>query len=416
VSEIAIGQQGAQSPFRGLTVVLMLAVGVLAFIGMLVLGAYAPDFRSGRDGGAHALSNGATGFRALVELARATGRNPEILRDVHAFDTEHLLVVTPESGETNISAALDGREGKPTLFILPKWGTVGDPAHPGWVHTYGELPFEEPQGVLAPGIRFGMRRYKSGREPLVTSGLPAAIHFRAPQYVQAITGVATGGNSPANTLPLRPLVSDAHGGVLLAQLGSRPLFVLADPDLFNNIGMKDVDQAAAALAVLDWMNSNPPDGIAFDVSFNGLGHSRSPLKLLFEPPFLPLTLAIAAALLLTGLHGLARFGPIRPRLRAIAFGKAALVDNSAALVRKARRESRMGGRYAAMVRESAARVFGAPARLRDDALDAYLDALTGSRRFTELRQQAEDARHSSEVLHAAQALHAWQAEKMEKSK
>ena len=43
---------------------------------MLVLGAYAPDLRSGHNGGAHALSNAATGFSGLVRLAEATGRNP----------------------------------------------------------------------------------------------------------------------------------------------------------------------------------------------------------------------------------------------------------------------------------------------------------------------------------------------------
>ena len=75
----------------------------------------------------------------------------------------------------------------------------------------------------------------------------------------------------------------------------------------------------------------------FDVTLNGLGSSKSPLKLMFDPPFLAVTLAIVAALLLAGPAG---DRPLRRaaagRERAIAFGKAALVDNSAALVRKAR--------------------------------------------------------------------------------
>ncbi len=52
-----------------------------------------------------------------------------------------------------------------------------------------------------------------------------------------------------------------------------------------------------------------------------------------------------------------RFGPARARERAIAFGKEALVDNSAALVRKAGRERIMGKRYAALVRERAVSIF-----------------------------------------------------------
>ena len=77
MSEIAIGAPSTgESPFNRGTMLVVTAIGVLAFIAMLVLGAYAPDLRSGRNGGAHALSNAATGFSGLVRLAEATGRNP----------------------------------------------------------------------------------------------------------------------------------------------------------------------------------------------------------------------------------------------------------------------------------------------------------------------------------------------------
>lgn len=411
MSEVAIGRQAASSPFRLLTVAVLIAVGIAAFIAMLILGAYAPDMRSGRNGGTHALSNGATGFRALYELAEATGHKPRIVRNQHEFDTEDLLVVSPDRGATDISAALIARTAKPTLFILPKWDTANDASHPGWVRGFGLIDVSEPAGVLAPGVNFTIRRYRSDGSPLRTSGLPRAIHFAAPRTIQAIAGVTLGKNQSKDVLPLRPLVSDARGGILLAQLGNQNLFVLADPDLFSNFGLRDPAQAAAALATLDWLNSTEAEGIAFDVSFNGLGHSNSPLKLLLEPPFVALTIGIAAALLLTGWHAFARFGAPLPAVRAIAFGKAALVDNSAALMRKARRESHMGGRYAAVIRDRAARAFGAPARLQGDALDAYLDALKRPQRFTDLRQRAEDARDRIEMLHAARALHAWQADK-----
>ena len=98
-------------------------------------------------------------------------------------------------------------------------------------------------------------------------------------------------------------------------------------------------QARSALAMLDFLNSTDADGVLFDVTANGLGRSRSPLKLAFDPPFLAVTLTIFAAMLLAAWQALNRFGPVRRRERAIAFGKAALVDNSAALIRKAGREA-----------------------------------------------------------------------------
>jgi hypothetical protein len=409
--DIAIGRRAEQDGlFSGRTVALMLAIGIAGFAAMLVLGAYAPDLRSGRNGGAHALSNAVTGYAGLVKLAEATGRNPRIVRNAQDFETEDLLVVTPESGAVDVSQALMQRATRPTLFVLPKWRTVPDKDHAGWARYLGLLPLYEPIGVLAPGVRFTMRHYRSGGGALMAHGLPG--RFWAPRPIQVITGI-----DPANKQQqdrwrtLTPLLTDGKGGIVLARIGEGPLYVLADPDLLNNRGMAQLDQARAALSLLDWMNSTDPGGIAFDVSMNGLGHSRSPLKLLFEPPFLAMTLAIVATLLLVGLHALGRFGPPRARTRAVAFGKTALVDNSALLIRKARRESRLGGRYATAIRERAARAFGAPARLRDAALDQYLDSFKGTHRFTDLAQAAQAATDRQSLLDAAQALHDWQKDK-----
>ncbi|AUW58209.1 hypothetical protein C1T17_08920 [Sphingobium sp. SCG-1] len=406
------GDTAGDGLFRGRTVALLLALGILTFIGLLLLGAYAPDLRSGRHGGAHALSDAATGYSGLVTLAHATGRSSRIVRDPHLFNTEDLLVITPEGGATNISTALHGREAKPTLFVLPKWQTAPDPGHSGWVRRSGLIPLFEPIGVLSPGYRFAMRRHRSRGVPLITSTIPSTIRFKSPRPLQVITAMEANQNEDGTTRILHPLITDGQGGTVLAQLGDGPLYVLADPDILSNMGMRDVMNAASALALLDWMNSNPPSGIAFDVSMNGFGHSQSPLKLLFEPPFLAMTLAITAALLLAGVHAFGRFGPIRPRQRAIAFGKAALVDNSAALIRKAGREARMGGRYAAVIRERAATAFGAPARLPDSALDAYLDGPKGTHKFTDLAGAAKAANDRQSLLDAARALHAWQKEKI----
>lgn len=412
--------RGEEALFSVRTIALLLAFGVIGFVGMLVLGAYAPDLRSGQNGGAHALSNAATGYRALVELAEATGRNPRIVRDPHLFNTADLLVVTPESGATNISAAIQDRDYKPTLFVLPKWQTKADPEHEGWVQRTGLLPLSEPIGVLAPGVRFTMRRQRLADRTLTNVGLPAGTALRSPRILQVITGLtvppreANDVEEEDGKLTLRPLVTDGRGGIVLARLGDAQRYVLADPDLISNRGLRTSAQAAAALAMLDALDDRPAKGIAFDVSFNGFGHAQSPLKLAFEPPFLAVTITLAAALLLVGLNALARFGPIAPRERAIAYGKAVLVDNSAALVRRAGREAGMGARYAAVIRERAARVFGAPPRLHDAALVSYLDALGGTAPFSPLMRDAEQASDRPALLRAARALHAWQATKMER--
>lgn len=399
---VAPGKSGdAEGPFDVRTVAILITVGIVAFLAMVVLGAYAPDLRSGRNGGAHALSTAAVGFGGIVRLAEATGRNPRIVRNPKMLDTEDLVVLTPESGATDMTEVLAQRRVKPTLVVLPKWATTKDPRHSGWVNVAALLPPGEPQGVLAPQYPLVVTRYRSGGRPLKgLAWMPLSLHFAAPRAVQTITGP-----------DVRPLLTDAAGHIVLAQIGTHPFYVLADPDLLSNVGMRDASQARAALELLDWLNSTGAESIVFDVTLNGFGRSPSPLKLLFDPPFLAMTLAVAAAVLLAGIQATARFGAPRRRPRAIAFGKAALIDNAAALVRKAGRQGGLGPRYVEVVRDRAVGVFGVPAKMRDDALDRYLDALSGRARFTTLAEQARTARHPRDMLAAAQALHHWLWEK-----
>jgi len=401
VSDIGIrGERTEEGGFRRGTVLLIILVGIIAFVAMLVLGAYAPELRSGKNGGAHALSNAATGYSGLVRLAEATGRNPQILRHDYLHDSEDLVVLTPESGATDLTDVLGARETKPTLLVFPKWNAQRDPNKPAWVRVRGLLPRGDPEGVLAPATKLAISRRKTGGEMLVT--LPAhavGVQIPSPPVLQTASGDG-----------LQPIVTDAAGRIVLARIGETPLYVLADADLLNNHGIADPHRAAAALALLDFLGSTDPEAIYFDVTLNGLGSSKSPLKLMFDPPFLAVTVAIAAALLLAGLQALARFGvPLRPQ-RAIAFGKAALVDNSAALVRKAGREARLGNRYAEIVRERVAALLRLPPTMPAEKVEQRLDALATAQNFSTLAADAANAGTPEGVLAAARALHQWQQE------
>src|SRR3546814_17547683 len=81
MSDLVIGRHDTDDAvFAPRTVTLMLVIGVIGFVGALVLGAYAPDLRQADNGGEHALSRSAVGFAGIVRLASATGRNPHIIR------------------------------------------------------------------------------------------------------------------------------------------------------------------------------------------------------------------------------------------------------------------------------------------------------------------------------------------------
>jgi hypothetical protein len=399
MSGVAVREYGqGEGAFNRNTMLLIAAIGTLTFIAMLVLGAYAPDLRSGKNGGAHALSNAATGFSAIVRLAEATGRNPVIVRSQGAFESEDLAVITPEAAATPLGDILERRGPRATLIVLPKWATAADELRPGWVRVPGLVPVFEPEGVLAPTYELKLTRRKTQGEPLrtVAEGAPAGLRFLAPSVTQSIRG--------AN---LQPLITDERGGVILGKVGDRPLYVLADPDLLNNHGMGDSRQAAGAVAMLDYLNSTNAESILFDVTANGLGGTRSPLKLAFDPPFLGVTLTIFAAMLLAAIQATVRFGSPHIPERAIAFGKAALVDNSAALIRKAGREASLGSRYVDVIRQRAVQLFRLAPTLSNDMLDQRLEWLNPRRSFSELARAMDEARNRGELVARAQSLHHW---------
>lgn len=404
MSDIAINDAapGGDSAFKLITVIVLIAIGVIGFIAIALTSTYMPSGQTGGSGGGHALSNSATGFSGIVQLERAMGAEVSVIRDDTELGRPGLMVLTPLTGDTPMSDVLARRRELPTLVVLPKWNTVRDRTHPGWVGETGLLPPQEPYGVLAPANKLTIARAQDdkGGGPLVAAGfLTSDVHFTAPKSLQTMTGAK-----------LKPLIVDSSGKIVLAQIGDAPFYVLADPDLLANLGLSDAANAEAAVALLDQLKEEG-DPLSFDVTLDGLGRPPSPLRLAFDPPFLAMTLTLFAAMLLAGWQAFARFGPAARRDRAIAFGKTALVDNSAALIAKARRQARLGGRYVEVIRDRAITAFGVPSRLKGPAIDSYLDKLNGRRPFTELAQAVEDAHDKSSLIAAAQALHEWQKEK-----
>src|SRR5437868_5796733 len=227
MSELAIHPgEASNATFRRGTMLMITAIGTLAFIAMLVLGAYAPDLRSGKNGGAHALSNAAVGFTGLVRLADATGHKPVIVRVPADLDSEDLAVITPDHGWTDLSDILQRRGSRATLIVLPKWQSMADAQRPGWVRVAGVLPASDPARILYPSTTLGITREKTQGEPLRNvdpAAAPADLRFFAPRIVQTMNG-----------RDLVPLITTANGHIVLAKVLKQPLYLLSDPDLINN--------------------------------------------------------------------------------------------------------------------------------------------------------------------------------------
>jgi hypothetical protein len=286
---------GAPQLFNLRLVAGLIAAGILAFAAFMVLLAYAGDFRSGRDGRPHAMSVSAVGFKGLFDLIGYAGGTARYIRSEAGLDTEDLVIVAVEDRikPEDLAKLLERRQAKPTLIILPKWSTAPDRLRPGWVHRAGRVspgPLERLIGDIQP-VR--LRLTPGGGGTAIGHVWLDEVRVPVPPAAQT----ASGDN-------LQPLIALPNGGALLARLGEQPHYLLADPDLMNNQGLKDPRTARAALLMLRELNSTGAEGVSFDLTLNGFARQRSALKLAFEPPFLALTLALfVAALSVSGPSG-----------------------------------------------------------------------------------------------------------------
>jgi len=395
---------GQRELFQGRTVLIMILVGVLAFAALAVLSVYAPSLRSGDDGKEHALSKSAVGYAGAVRLFRSMGEVVLVSRgDSPALERGGLLIITPDEHHDPVAIRKVRFKG-PRLVVLPKWVAGPDPLHRGWARETGIAP----QARLVGG---GALKAYAGKATLVRRGGTArpVLSFRNGRTVEA---------GPLRNLQtlhgpgLEPLVTDGRGGVILARTVEPDVYILSDPDLLNTSGLKSLATARAAWALIGEIR--PVDApLVFDVSLHGFKRSRNVFALALEPPFLGGTLCAVAAALLAGIAAAVRFGPVRRPRPPYAMGKAALVENTAGLIRMARREHRMAEGYARLCRELAARAVGAPRQLEPAELDAFLDRLSAQRAapaFTDLTRAAREAGSLTDLMVVARGLYDWRLE------
>jgi len=389
------------NPFNVRLVAGLIAASLAAFAALVLLLAFGSRIGPIHDSRAPSLSVSATGFKGLVTLV---SRFHEIrqLRGTEDLATEDLLVVAldPNNRAEDVQRLLELRRDRATLIILPKWVTMPDPAHRGWVRGLGPGAGREGVQLIGGKAEVHVSTSPAAGQQAAGRDFLEGLHVPVPGNAQTISGDE-----------MRPLVTLPNGEALIARMGTQPHYVAADPDLFDNMGLAEPARAQAALALIEALNSRAEGAVAFDLTVYGLADDSAPslLRTLLEPPFLAMTLALIVAALLAGLHGAFRFGQARREERAIAFGKAALVENSAGLIRIARRETRLGGAYAELVRQDAARISAAPPQLQGEALDVYLDRLSrgDGPPFSALAARLAAARDKSELVAAARALFSW---------
>lgn len=398
------GEADGSNPFNPRLIAGVIAIGIVAFIALWALMALGPQMSAGNNGGGHALSKAAPGYAGIVDLAERAGASVEVLRREEPYsydDFTQLIVLTPtqRTRPEEVANLLAKAGGSPVLIILPKWQTMtvpGQEVKPGWAGV--GVPVPAPARLVPEG-EFGKVKIRHKEAPARASAWLAgrAVPLALPATVQTIAGDG-----------LDILAEGPDGAAILARAASKDIYVLSDPDLLNNLAFASRERAAAAAALLDALAEDADaDGFAFDVTLNGIGGGRSLLRFAFVPPFIGVTLCLIAAFLFALWQAWARFGPpLRPQ-RAIPVSKAALIANSADLIKQAGRELEGAAAYVASLRAAIARRLHAPRGLDDAATDAWIDKhLPADRdRFSTLAARLVRARNTHELLADAQALH-----------
>lgn len=388
--------------FSPKAVLILVMVGVVSLAGLAVLSAYAPDLRGGQDGRAHALSKSAVGYAGAPIFMKAAGAPVVVSRTRPSRPADSVVILTPEMGLSPKELQAYPK-GALTLIVLPKWLAAPDPIRRGFVRKVGVMPGE--RGLTALLSSYAPKTevtYRKGGSRPVLYGAVGPFADVSPMRTGEIDSLATIGGEGWT-----PLLVDEQGRAVLVRSTKTPsIWVLAEPDLLNNQGLANRDTARAALTVLETARGERP--LLFDVTLNGYERGRGLGRLMLEPPWLAATLIAVAAGVLMGLHALARFGQPQQRGRAIALGAQALVDNSADLIRAARKEHELAPAYAALTRGAVMR--GAGSHVAEEGWLDELAARRGAASPAVLAAEADAAANRDDLLAVARKLYEWRGE------
>jgi hypothetical protein len=380
----------------------LVLISALTALGFLALSAYAPDLRSDRSGGATVISKSAIGFAGLRVLLENLHVGVNVGREPPASGQFSLVILTPGAGTDDKDIEKLAGAG-PRLIVLPKWTVSGDREHDGWVK---KLDVETPGTVgailqtLAKGAKLAQHK------GVYRTGLKAEYdQFDADAQARAVSIDRVQTISGPN---LEPDITDDEGKAVLVQVKGTQTYILSEPDILNNQGLHDIAVARLAYTIIQTLRRRD-NAVSFDVTLNGFRRSPDLLRTVFSPPFLGATLCALLAAAFLGFHAMSRFGSPRAPDRVFAFGKRALADNTAAIIRMMKREPAMAARYSQAVLSQIAAFFGIS---REKAADPSVVRALEQRgtlpyRFADLEAEARDARDAQGLMQVARKLYRW---------
>jgi hypothetical protein len=348
-----------------------LAAALLTFAASLFFMGRGDEAKTSADTfGANSFSRSAIGHAGFAETLRALGLTvvKSQYNSRQKLGEGGLLVIAEPGGAFGEQDRVgDLLEAKTVLLVLPKWHGLPSDTHAGWI-GYAELvsPIAADQVLNLAVARAAVTR------------LDTAVIWSKNELGHEPTLVAP--TQVIRSSTLRPVVASGDD-VLVGELTERGrrLWVLADPDAIENHGISEGDNAAFAAALVSALRSGE-GRVVFDETVHGyVARPDNPLRLMFQFPFVVVTLQglLAIGLLLWATLG--RFGVPETAPPALSSGKLGLVENAAKLLDYAGYHQRMVRRYVQATLREVARQLHAPRGLSEGALLDWLQRVGQAR-------------------------------------
>ncbi|HTP32719.1 MAG TPA: DUF4350 domain-containing protein [Candidatus Acidoferrales bacterium] len=349
--------------------VILGSVALAALLAALIV----PSYRRGAASLAHpdptgptVYSKSAIGHAAFYRLLAELGIPAEISESgsgVHVAEGDVLVVAEPRTDDATLEEVRAMLTAHVVLLVLPKRGGKADPNKPYWLGADTLLAADEVARVLHLLDAEAVLVRNASLEGLTGSrAMPGSVAIARPQLVRSKR--------------LRPLMA-ARDGILVGEyreLGRR-LVLLSDPDLIANHGLTRADNAVVAVSLIRDLGGS--------VIFDEFEHGFSPqpfhlLGILFQFPFVLVTVQMALAVALLVWAAAGRFGAARSLAPPLEAGKRSLIDTGARLLVQTKRVPDLTGRYREEMVRDAGRRMRAPRGLDTAGLLVWLSRTPGA--------------------------------------
>jgi len=316
-----------------------------AVLGALLLALIIPEFRRGAASLSHpdpvgptVYSKSAIGHAVFYHLLKELDIPVEISErgsGGHVGPDDVLVVAEPRTDDATLAEVKVMLTSGTVLLVLPKRTGKSDRGRPYWLAEDKLLSVEAVNEVL---------HLIDPTASIVRDGSSQAIRSRA----------------------LRPTHTSSAGTLVgERRTQNRRIVVLADPDLISNFKLSRDNNSVTAVYLVENLRASHPGGV---VIFDEFVHGFSPkplhiLGILFQFPFVLVTLQIGLAVALLAWAATARFGASVAIASPLAAGKRSLIDTGARLLVQTGRAPDLYERYVdEITRDTAAQVSYQPSR------------------------------------------------------